>query len=187
MRQLSWKTVLTLSVLSAASNPGSVGSILAAPPERPTFNHTADPRPNILPDELYNHHEPYRLRFNRPRYYVGKSLYYVISPTSQEALVWKENLDAGRYDGHDCPPVYKGYYYPKNWEILNTGPRPNFVTASAIKPAPVVPAPTTAAPANASSKEAEKVEAVDAEKAKAAEEALEKAKAKTTEKVPAPN
>jgi hypothetical protein len=138
MRQLSLKTAICLSAFFAAIQ----GSVLptsadAAPPERPTFNHTADPRPNILPDWVYNHRVPYRLEYNRPPYHVGKAMYYVISPTSQEAMSWKENLDDGRYNGHNCPPVYKGYYYPKPWEVLNTGPRPNYT----VVPAPLAPVP----------------------------------------------
>ncbi len=129
MRQLGWKLAVCLGAMTAALH---ASPSLAAPPERPTFNHTQDPRPNILPDWIYNHHEPYRLRYNRPTYAVGKALYYVGSPTSQEALVWKENLDAGRYDGHNCPPMYKSYYYPKPWEVLNTGPRPNYTVVTPV-------------------------------------------------------
>ncbi len=70
---------------------------------------------------------------------MGKALYYVVSPTSQEALVWKENLDAGRYDGHNCPPMYKSYMYPKPWEILNTGPRPNYASGTGAMPASIQP------------------------------------------------
>ncbi len=147
----SWKSYLgltaKLAMISALTLPVST-TLEAAPPERPTFNHTADPRPNILPDWIYNHHEPYRLQYNRPTYHVGKAMYYVISPTSQEALSWKENLDEGRYNGHHCPPVYKGYYYPKPWEVLNTGPRPTFATPQSVNVQPVpnqvpaqVPAP----------------------------------------------
>ena len=144
-RQLNWKTWLSLGASFVAIQFQLISATAhAAPPERPTFNHTADPRPNILPDELYNHHEPYRLRYNRPTYHVGKAMYYVLSPTSQEAMVWKENLDECRYEGHNCPPVYKTYYYPKPWEILNTGPRPNFANAI-VKPVPVQPAPSAAA------------------------------------------
>ncbi len=108
---------------------------VAAPPERPTLNHTADPRPNILPDWIYNHHVPYRLQYNRPTYYGGKIAYH-ISPTSQEAMVWQENLAAGRYDGHNCPPLYKGFYYPKPWEVLNTGPRPTYNTKATATKSP---------------------------------------------------
>ena len=114
-------------------------SAWAAPPERPTLNHTADPRPNILPDWIYNHHVPYRLRYNRPTYHGGKIAYH-IAPSSQEAMAWEENLERGRYDGHHCPPLYKRYFYPKPWEALNTGPRPTFVTREgAFQPMPVRP------------------------------------------------
>ncbi len=154
-RRHSWKSVIGFSFCTAVySGWFAVVPISAAPPERPNLNHTADPRPNILPNELYNFHVPYRLRYNRPQYHVGKAMYHVISPTSQEAMVWKENVDAGRYDGHHCPPMYKGYYYPKPWEILNTGPRPNFSTVNSTNPravaqdAPIVPAPGSFVPDN---------------------------------------
>lgn len=167
MRKLSWKTAIYLSALSTIVPATMCQSTQAAPPERPTFNHTEDPRPNILPDWIYNHRVPYRLQYNRPPYHMGKSLYYVISPTSQEALSWKENLDECRYEGHNCPPVYKSYYYPKPWEILNTGPRPTYSTVSAaiVKPAPVAatPAPNVdpqdAKQADAKQADAEKVPA----------------------------
>lgn len=99
-------------------------SVWAAPPERPTLNHTEDPRPNILPDWIYNHHVAYRQRYNRPRYFGGKIAYH-IAPSSQEAMAWAENMDRGYYDGFHNPPLVKRYCYPKPWEALNTGPRPN--------------------------------------------------------------
>jgi hypothetical protein len=110
-------------------------SAWAAPPERPTLNHTADPRPNILPDWIYNHHVPYRLRYNRPTYYGGKIAYH-IAPTSQEAMAWEENLERGYYDGHHCPPLVKGFFYPKPWEAMNTGPRANYASQVARPLAP---------------------------------------------------
>ena len=192
MPRISWKTVLGLGAVSAANLLGLHSHVAAAPPERPTFNQTADPRPNILPNSLYNHHVPYRLQYNRPTYHVGKALYYVVSPTSQEALVWKENLDECRYEGHNCPPVYKSYFYPKPWEILNTGPRPNFASAGA-KPAPVqlkpAPSPVQPIPANTAPKDAEKVDTEAAKKEKEQSEEQAKAKLekeKSLEKVPAP-
>ncbi len=41
-------------------------------------------------------------------------------------MVWRENVAEGRYDGKNCPPVFKTYYYPKPWEVLQTGPRADF-------------------------------------------------------------
>lgn len=141
-RDILHVTAQALSILCvAATSLGTAIPAWGAPPERPTFNHTADPRPNILPNWIYTHHVPYRARYNRPTYHVGKSLYYVISPTSLEAMSWKENLDAGRYDGHHCPPMWKSYFYPKPWEVLNTGPRPNYTVVS-TSPAPMTPAAT---------------------------------------------
>lgn len=102
--------------------------------ERPTLNHTADPRPDILPRPFYYAHTEYRRAYNRPRFTTGW-IADKISPTSQEALVWQENVQAGRYSSKHCPPVYKTYYYPKPWEALQTGPRPDFVKpASQTRP-----------------------------------------------------
>lgn len=132
MRKTRQGTAALLSGLLLAS------TAWAAPPERPTFNHcTEDPRPNILPDWIFNHHVPYRLRYNRPTYHGGKIAYH-ISPTSLEAMAWEENLERGYYDGHHCPPLVKGFFYPKPWEALNTGPRFSCATCG---PVAIVSAP----------------------------------------------
>ncbi|MCC6508728.1 MAG: hypothetical protein IT423_06455 [Pirellulaceae bacterium] len=148
MRKLNLRIATLLSATFLTSTGLVSSTLMAAPPERPTFNHTADPRPNILPNWMFTHHVPYRLTYNRPTYHVGKALYYVGSPTSQEAMAWKENLDAGRYNGHNCPPLVKRYFYPKPWEVMNTGPRPDYANVSGVSsPAantPVVPAPAEA-------------------------------------------
>lgn len=93
--------------------------------ERPTLNHTRDPRPDILPHPLQQHHVEYRLAYNRPRYISGW-IAYKIARSSQEAMVWQENLQAGNYDQKHMPPMYKRYFAPKPWEVLQTGPRPDF-------------------------------------------------------------
>lgn len=93
--------------------------------ERPTMNVTCDPRPDILAHPFYYAHTEYRRAYNRPRFLSGW-LVAQIEPTSQEAMVWYENLQAGRYDKKHMPPVYKTYCYPKPWEALQTGPRPDF-------------------------------------------------------------
>lgn len=98
--------------------------------ERPTMNHTCDPRPDILAHPLYNAHTEYRRAYNRPRNLSGW-VAYTISRTSQEAMVWEENRLAGSYDGKDCPPRYKRYFGPKPWEILQTGARPDYVSSDA--------------------------------------------------------
>jgi hypothetical protein len=115
-------------VLLAIATLGQAG-------ERPTLNfHTADPRPDILPHPIYNAYTPFRLRYNRPRFLTGW-LAAQIEPTSQEAMVWAENLQVGNYDRKHTPPMYKRYYYPKPWEVLLTGPRPDFPNAKQLKAA----------------------------------------------------
>ncbi len=116
-------TLSSLALLCA----GSLNLAIAA--ERPTMNKTRDPRPDILAHPLYYAHTEYRREYNRPRMVPGW-IAAQIAPTSQEAMVWYENLQAGNYNGKDCPPVYKSYYYPKPWEVLLTGPRPDFATAA---------------------------------------------------------
>ncbi len=98
--------------------------------ERPTLVHTNDPRPDILPHPFYENHTEYRARYNRPRF-IGGWIAYNVSRTSQEAMSWKENYCAGNYDKHHMPPMYKTYYYPKPWEVLLTGARPDFANAKA--------------------------------------------------------
>ncbi len=121
---LSRPVARTLLLLVACAPSGMKASISLAS-ERPTLNHTADPRPDILPRPLYYAHTEYRRAYNRPRFTTGW-LADKISPTSQEAMVWQENVQAGRYAGKHCPPVYKTYYYQKPWEALQTGPRPDY-------------------------------------------------------------
>lgn len=100
----------------------AASSTMAA--ERITFKKTCDPRPDILPHPIYDAHTEYRRAHNRPRYLTGW-LASKIAPSSQEAMVWHENVCKGRYETHHAPPVYKRYFYPKPWEVLATGARPD--------------------------------------------------------------
>ena len=114
-----------------------VGSTQAA--ERPTFNHdTCDPRPDILPYWIHNSIPEYRLRYNRPRFLTGY-IAHKISPTSQEAMVWKENVAAGSYKKPHMPPRYKRYFAPKPWEALQTGARPDFENNTGSENSPPSP------------------------------------------------
>lgn len=108
-------------------------STWAAPPERPSFNVTEDPRPNILPNWIFTHRVPYRLQYNRPPYHSGKLIANVLSPSSLEAMAYCENLAVGKYNGKDCPPLVKGYFYPKPWEALNTSARPSLSNKPTIR------------------------------------------------------
>jgi len=106
-------------------------STLGMAAERPTFNkQTCDPRPDILPYWLVDCSiGEYRRAYNRPRYVAGK-LAHTFEPSSQEAMVWCEAKRAGLYAKPHMPPMCKRYYFPKPWEILDTGPRPDFATTS---------------------------------------------------------
>lgn len=98
--------------------------------ERPTFNkNTADPRPDILPYWLTDGHHEYRRLYNRPTYHGGW-VAHLIEPTSQEAMVWCEAYQSGLYDKPHTGKHCKRYYGPKPWEILQTGPRPDFIPAT---------------------------------------------------------
>jgi hypothetical protein len=103
---------------------------IATAAERPTLVRTNDPRPDILPRPFYENHTEYRAQYNRPRY-IGGWIAYNVSRTSQEAMSWKENYCAGNYDEHHMPPMYKTYYYPKPWEVLQTGARPDLTQTTA--------------------------------------------------------
>lgn len=107
--------------------------------ERPTLNHydPRDPRPDILPHPFYYAHTEYRRAYNRPRDISGW-IADKIAPTSQEAMVWAENVHAGNYDRKHMPPMYKRYCYPKPWEVLQTGPRPDFPSANRTNAADMI-------------------------------------------------
>ncbi len=119
----SFQTFCTLLLLVAFSQRPFPQQAEGA--ERPTMNVTRDPRPDILAHPFYDAHTEYRRAYNRPRFLAGW-IAAQIEPTSQEAMVWHENLLAGRYDEKNLPPLCKTYYYPKPWEVLQTGPRPDF-------------------------------------------------------------
>ncbi|HBE66778.1 MAG TPA: hypothetical protein DDW52_01385 [Planctomycetaceae bacterium] len=92
--------------------------------ERPTLQKTCDPRPDILVHPIYDAYVPYRKEYNRPRY-LGGWIASKIAPSSQEAMVWRDNLNAGRYEHKHCPPMYRRYFAPKPWEVLTIGARPD--------------------------------------------------------------
>jgi hypothetical protein len=83
----------------------------------------ADPRPDLIPHPLYESWVPYRKIYNRPRY-LGGYLASKIEPTSQEAMAWRDNVNAGLY-GSGCKTRAPLYYFPKPWEALEIGARPN--------------------------------------------------------------
>lgn len=110
--------------------------------ERPTLKHnTRDPRPDIIPHPLYDSHVEYRRAYNRPTY-IGGWIAHKISATSQEAMVWSENLQAGNYAQKHMPPMYKRYYAPKPWEVLPTGPRPDYAKKKSVTRTPAASADT---------------------------------------------
>ena len=98
----------------------------------------------------------YRARYNRPRYLGGK-IAYTIAPSSQEAMSWHEHVHRGTYKRHEGP-IYKQYFYPKPWEVLNVRPRPDFSSSEmpqppAVDPPSVIVDPLTDLPESAYSTE----------------------------------
>lgn len=102
----------------------AVNSPLSPAAERPTLVKTCDPRPDILPRPFYENHTEYRAQYNRPRYLPGW-IAFEISRTSQEAMAFEENYCVGNYSEKHMPPMCKYYMYPKPWEMMDTGARPN--------------------------------------------------------------
>jgi hypothetical protein len=148
---------------------------LAVAGERPTFNKdTCDPRPDILPYWLHDWHQDYRSVYNRPRYWPGR-IAHTIEPTSQEAMVWCEANQMGLYNGRNCPPAFKQYYYPKPWEILQTGPRPDFAKPNQLEAA--TSANTERSPSDQSSRQPQQDSSSSGEKVTGSEPAKD-----TTEK-----
>lgn len=111
-----------LLVCGTAALIAATTSVHAA--ERFTLKKTNDPRPDILPHPIYDAHVEYRRAYNRPRYIMGW-LATKVAPSSQEAMSWHVNKRDGRYNKHHMPPLYKKYFYPKPWEVLATGARPD--------------------------------------------------------------
>ena len=67
----------------------------------------------------------YRRRFNRPTN-LGGWLAYKFVPTSQEAITWHKASHRGNYK-NNSPRTEMQYFYPKPWEVLKMGPRPQTV------------------------------------------------------------
>lgn len=124
-----------LLILATAVTVLSDVSIAA---ERPTFANTGDPRPDILVHPIYDAHVAYRKRYNRPRYWGGL-VSATIAPSSLGAMVWKENVRAGNYEEHHMPPMYKRYFAPKPWELVQTGARPGTPNPGTALPIPSEP------------------------------------------------
>lgn len=103
--------VLLLPSLSLAHHPDR-----RYQPVRPRVD-VIGPVGNRLPPE-------YRRVYNRPTN-IGGKIAYLIAPTSQEAMVWHRDQHEGRYNGKHCPRVDRQYFYPKPWEALRVGPRPD--------------------------------------------------------------
>ncbi|TWT93696.1 hypothetical protein [Neorhodopirellula pilleata] len=93
--------------------------------------------------------ESYRRQYNRPSY-IGGKIAAKIAPSSQEAMAFHRAESLGLYDdngvkgfvnGKHCPPrrVEQHYFYPKPWEVLAVGPRPDRTEneADTILPEPI--------------------------------------------------
>lgn len=67
----------------------------------------------------------HRRRYNRPTNWGGK-IAYSIAPSSQEAMRWHRATHQGQYK-YDAPRMVAHYFYPKPWEAIRIGARPNRV------------------------------------------------------------
>lgn len=120
MRQSITRFVVATTLFAAMA--ASATAWETWPRHYPPYN-PYDPRPDLLPRWIYYDWVPYRAAYNRPTY-VGGLTAHLIEPSSQEAMSWEENVQNGRYKTH-CPTPVKAYWYPKPWEVLETGARPN--------------------------------------------------------------
>ena len=85
-------------------------------------HHRVHPYYDLIPP-LGNHLPlSYRRKYNRPRKTLGKMAYY-FAPSSQEAMAWHNAQHRGYYE-HHRPRMVTHYFYPKPWEALRTGARP---------------------------------------------------------------
>ena len=76
----------------------------------------------------------YRRQFNRPRNVSGKISYY-IAPSSLEAMSWHAATHRNAYKDHK-PRTVMHYFYPKPWQAMQTGPRPNILGMSDVDQVP---------------------------------------------------
>lgn len=65
----------------------------------------------------------HRRVYNRPTYWGGR-IAYKIAPSSQEAMAWHAAEHRGLYDC-DAGRVVPTYFYPKPWQSIRVGPRPD--------------------------------------------------------------
>ncbi len=84
-------------------------------PVRPHIDGLIGPLGNRLPPA-------HRRKYNRPSN-IGGWLAYWAAPSSQEAMAWHNATHRGNYK-EKMPRTEMRYFYPKPWEMLSIGPRP---------------------------------------------------------------
>ena len=88
------------------------------------------PRIDLIPP-LGNWLPPsYRRRFNRPTNFGGRIAYH-IAPSSLEAMAWHAATHRNAYKDHR-PRLEMHYFYPKPWEVLKIGARPQTTSKGRI-------------------------------------------------------
>ena len=102
-----------------------------AVPVRPNID-VIPPLGNRLP-------RSYAAKYNRPSYLTGR-LAYTFAPSSQEAMAWQQAHQRGYYANH-APRMETQFYYPKPWEVLREGRRPQTAVApdSTVRTGPPMP------------------------------------------------
>jgi len=99
-------------------------------------NHRVHPRIDLI-GPLGTWLPPsYRRRYNRPSNVAGKISYY-IAPSSLEAMSWHAATHRNAYKDHK-PRTVMHYFYPKPWQALQIGPRPNSLHISDVNQVPSV-------------------------------------------------
>jgi hypothetical protein len=110
---MRWFTVAALSACL-------VSTLQAHHPDKE--HQRVHPRIDLIPPLGTMLPPGYRRRFNRPTKIGGRIAYY-IAPSSQEAMAWHDATHRRAYKDHR-PRLEMHYFYPKPWEALKIGSRP---------------------------------------------------------------
>ncbi|MGI9473251.1 MAG: hypothetical protein ACR2NZ_17045 [Rubripirellula sp.] len=110
---MRWFTVAALSVCLATA-------LQAHHPDKE--HQRVHPRIDLIPPLGSRLPSSYRRRFNRPTNLGGRIAYH-IAPSSQEAMAWHDATHRRAYKDHR-PRLEMHYFYPKPWDALKIGARP---------------------------------------------------------------
>lgn len=140
---ISMRLFLSTTLVMCVSIPA-----LAHHPDKE--NQPVHPRIDVIPPLGNSLPMSYRRKYNRPSKWMGKIAYH-IAPSSQEAMAWHRATHRGYYKNHS-PRMVTHYFYPKPWEALRIGARPDTTSENASS-MPTVPSPYGNAPGSDVSEE----------------------------------